>query len=81
MAPVGVSGVGISPDDVRRNRQRSGGFCGAIFLDVVGGRGIIFASPVNGDQGRLVVGVKGGADVYGCGGEEVSFFLRADWKV
>ena len=30
---------------------------------------VLFVSPVDGDQGCLMVGVEGGANVDGCGGE------------
>ena len=36
---------------------------------MVGGRGVPFVSPVDGDQGCLVVGVKRRVDIYGCGRE------------
>ena len=69
MAPVGVSGVCVSSDDIGGVGKGVEGFAEPLFEDVIGGGGVLLVSPVDGDQGRLVVGVKGGADIYGCGGE------------
>ena len=80
MAPVGVSGVGVSADDVGGVGEGVKGFAEPLFVDVVGGGWVLFVSPVDGDQGCFMVGVEGGADVDGCGGEvgrpEGEFFVE-----
>ena len=69
MSPVGMSGVCVSSDDVGGVGKRVKSFAEPFFEDVVGGRGVLFVSPVDRYQGRLVVGVKGRADIHDGGGE------------